>query len=208
MTTKLGLYNGALRALGEAPLLALTDNRASRRTLDSVWDDGFVDSVLEAGQWNFATRIQKLTPDTAITPAFGYRNAFVKPDDFVRLTGISADEFIGYPLMEYSYETGYWFSDVEELYIRFVSNHVDYGGDLSAWTRAFVEYAKHALAAEAAPMVNDSKLKDVVQLRDRFLADAKSRDGMEQPTQSPPPGSWLQARTRSGFNTNRIIFER
>ena len=39
MASKLSIYNGALRAIGERRLASLTEDRASRRELDDAYDD-------------------------------------------------------------------------------------------------------------------------------------------------------------------------
>ena len=81
MTSKLTLFNGALRLLGERRLASLTEDRPARRYLDDAWDDGLVDDALEQGFWNFATRTVQMTASTSVEPEFGYRYAFQKPDD-------------------------------------------------------------------------------------------------------------------------------
>lgn len=209
MATKLGLYNAALRHLGEVPLASLTEARASRRALDAVYDNDFIKYVLEAGQWNFATRASELTYEPSITPSFGYSRAFSQPDDYVRPLAISADEFFNVPLLEYSEETGYWFCDHDTLYVKYVSNDSSYGGNLGVWPATFTKYAELHLAEQAAATVNPDKFADVVKLCKRALVDALSKDAMADPTKFLPMGSWAaSALGNSRLRRSRIGFER
>lgn len=109
-TGQLGLYNVALRAIGERSLDALTDSGEPRRELDAVWStgNGALRFLLEQGFWNFAIRTQMLDHSASATPAFGLTYAFERPSDMVRLLDISADERFSLPLNEYESEAGYF----------------------------------------------------------------------------------------------------
>ena len=98
MTDQLGLYNGALRMLGESRLSSLTEAVENRRLLDEVWDDGAVNSCLEFGYWNFATRTVQASYDPDATPAFGFTYAYSKPTDWIKTAAIASDEFFRNPL--------------------------------------------------------------------------------------------------------------
>ena len=111
MPDQLSIYQAALRNLGETRLSSsgLTDERPSRYEMDNVWDDDFRDEVLEMGQWKFAMRTTAITYDSALsTPDFGYKYGFQIPSDYIRLCGISADEYFRNPLEDYSTENDYW----------------------------------------------------------------------------------------------------
>lgn len=209
MATKLGLYNAALRHLGETPLASVTESRPSRRALDAAYADGFIDAVLEAGQWNFASRASELTYEPSITPGFGYSRAFTQPDDFIRLLAISADEFFNVPLLEYSEEAEHWFCEHDTLYVKYISNDASYGGNLGAWPETFTVYAGYVLAERIAASVNASKLEDVVKLCRRAKTDALSKDAMADPTKFLPMGTWAaSALGNSRLRRSRIGFER
>ena len=133
-TDRLDVYNGALRRLGSRRLASLTENREPRRVLDDIWNNGaLVNYALERGEWNFALRSVQGAYNAGITPGFGFRCAFDKPDDFRRLAGLSADEYFRRPLTaeEYTDEGGYWLSDNDTIFIRYVSSHDNYGYDSS-----------------------------------------------------------------------------
>lgn len=210
MATQLGLYNGALRHLGETPLASVSESRASRRVLSSIYSDGFVKAVLEAGQWNFATRSSELTYEPSVTPSFGYSKAFTVPSDYVRLAAISTDEKFNTPLMDYREEAGYWYCDHETIYVSYVSDDASFGGNLGAWPESFKRFAELYLAELAAPAINRDKLGDVVKLCRQAKMDALSKDAMADPVKFLPQGTWAGATLGNGgrFLRSRIGFER
>lgn len=125
MTDRLKLYNGALLILGEREIATLTDEREARRSLDQVWNDNGVRRMLEMAQWKFAMRATRVDYDTGITPQWGYRRAFAKGSDWVATSAVCYDEFFRTPLLRYVDEVGYWFADVDEIFVRYVSDGPD-----------------------------------------------------------------------------------
>lgn len=207
MATKLSLYKGALRALGETTISELTDTRPARYTLDEIWDNGFRDLVLSAGFWNFATRTIEIDYDSDITPGItgGYTRAFSKPSDWLRTVMVSADGSFNTPFNDYIDEQGYWFSDLDTMFIKHISNHADYGYNLAIWPMNFTRYAEHVMAAEGAERITQNRVKksDVMDIAGNWLSIAKSTDAMNQPISLPPSGSWVKARGGSGGMTRR-----
>lgn len=203
-TSKLSLYNGALRLLGERRLSSLTEDRPARHYLDAAYDDGLIDYLLEQGQWNFATRSVELTNDSSITPEFGYQYGFAKPTDYVRLAALCLDEYFKAPLNEYSDEQGYWFCDYDTLYIKYISNDVDYGLDLSLWPQTFVRYAQAELADRVKEEVtgNDGKYERIKKALKDARVDARSKDVMNRPVRFQPAGTFVKARMTSGVNND------
>lgn len=212
MTTRLQLYNNALLALGERKLASLSENRESRRVLDQVWDDGFVDSVLEQGYWNFAIRTIELEYEPSIEPDFGYQRAFVKPDDYIRTAAICSDEFFNEPLLSYSDEANYWFAEIDTIYVKYVSNDEDYGNNLGEWPETFTDFAQALLASKVSQRItqSDSKTEMMEKKARKALVDARSKDAMAEPPTFMPTGNWVRSRHRrtsrtSRFNTNGTL---
>lgn len=205
-TTRLSIYNGALLEVGERKLASLSENRESRRALDEAWDGGAVDFCLNAGQWKFAKRSVELAPETSVDPGFGYQHAYAIPDDFIRTCGVFSDEYMQVPLIAYSQEAGYWFSDTSPIYVSYVSNDAAYGGDLTRWPQDFVQYVQAYLASRVIRRLTQDKAewKTMLQVVKIRLRDAKSGDAMESPTMFPPTGSWVRARLgRNGGRRDR-----
>ncbi len=197
MTTMLSLYNGALRNCGERKLASLTEEREPRRLLDDIWDDGAVRYVLELGQWNFGVRTSQLTYSPSVSnPGFGYRYAFDRPTDLVRLIGISGDEYFSMPLTEYQPEGSYFWCDLDTIYLRYISDDDAYGADLSLWPQSFVKLFESYLARELGPRLKNFSDMDRINAEFKVkLADAKAKDAMEGPSAKSPPGSWVSSRS-------------
>lgn len=197
MTTQLSIYNAALRHIGERELASLTENREPRRVLDAVWDDDFVDTCLEEGFWNFATRAIKITYSPSVEPPFGYRYAFDIPNDHVRTVAVCSDEYFNSPLTAYAVEGEYWFSDLQELYIKYVSNDNAFGMDFSLWPKTFTRWVELHMASLICERLtqNATKQEQLLKRAKRMLIDAKSKDAMAEATQFMPPGSWSRSRS-------------
>lgn len=200
MADQLNLYNEALTTfLGERSLASLTEERGPRRQLDAIWDREFVQSLLEEGQWNFAMRTMKLDASTSIEPAFGRKYAFEKPTDLVRVTHICRDEFYNFPLLTYQDEANFWFSDYDEIFIRYVSDDNDYGNDLANWPQNFTRWAASVLAQRSTQLITQNKIKvsELDKVVKGLLMKAKSVDAMKDPTRILPRGRWTSSREGS-----------
>jgi len=209
MATRLSLYNDALLLVGERALASLTETTEPRRLLDQVWNNNGVDACLEEAQWTFAMRTVQIDYDTALTPSFGYARAFTKPTDWIRTSAVCADEYFESPVTGYVDEAGYWYADLDTIYVRYVSNDTLYGGNIGAWPKAFTEFAAaHFASLLILKTTNDTaKLKLFVNperpehsIRGRALLKAKSQCAMAGPTKFLAQGAWTKARTRGTSN--------
>lgn len=204
-TSRLQLYNDALLLLGERAITALTDVSQSRSLLDTVWTDGGVNLCLEEGQWEFAMRTIRIDYDPGITPSYGYARAFDKPTDWILTSAVCTDEFFRVPTLRYVDESGFWYSDLDQLYVRYVSNDTAYGMNLALWPQTFADFVAAHFATKIILQVSNDpgKLKLFINpenslhsIRGRALLNAKSRCAMASPTQLRAQGNWAVARTR------------
>jgi hypothetical protein len=203
MTTKLARYNGALLILGERKLASLSENREPRRNLDDAWDDGIA-YALEQGFWNFAMRAIQADSSVSVTPTFGYTYAFTKPPDIVRTHSLGSNETFDPPLLTVVDEPNYWYANIDPLYVRYVSNDTAYGLDLSLWSATFNEYVDHHLAVKTCKRITGKTAdNDLLGREKRALAQARSKDAMDEPAGFPPRGSW--ATSRRGAWTDRNL---
>ena len=195
---KLVLYNDALLLCGERFIASLTEEREPRRLLDQVWASGAVDRCLEEGQWHFAMRTVELDYDTSLEPAFGYNRAFAKPDDWVLTSAVCSDEFFRSPLTRYTDEERYWYSDLDTIYVRYVSNDADYGNDLARWPKSFHDFVAAHMASRIVNKLTNSEEERarVIDQRKKALSIAKNRAAMAEPTSFASQGSWGRARNR------------
>jgi len=200
MTDKLSLYNDALLLVGERFLASLTEEREPRRLLDQVWNSGGVKYCLEQGQWFFAMRTILIDYDPSIQPSYGYERAFLKPTDWVNTSSISSDEFFRTPLTQYVDEAGFWYASLDSLYVRYVSNDVNYGMNYSLWPDSFREFVAAHLASRIVIKLSNSEAErnNIHALRKELLKNAKSRCAMAESTKFPAQGNWTKSRMRGG----------
>lgn len=197
--TRLGIYNEALRICGERKLASLSENRPPRHYLDDVWDGGGVRRCLEQAQWKFAMRTKRLDFDPDITPEFGLRYAFAKPTDWVVTAGVCSDEHFKVPINDYEDEAGYWYAELDELYVRYVSDDAAYGMNLGLWQGGFTKYVATYFAGEIVlKLTSDAKKMEAIVgprgLLSRALSDAKATDAMGGPARFPAQGAWSSSR--------------
>jgi len=173
--------------------------------LDDAWNAGAVDYCLSQAYWKFATRTVKLEPDPNITPAFGFRYAFEKPSDHLITAALTDDEYLNHPLLDYSFEQGYWYADVDEIYLQYVSNGETYGGDLTKWSINFTQYFELYLAYQTSGNIEggDNAFKLIARRMKDALSEAKSTDAMENPTKFIPQGQWTQSRSGGSSRNDR-----
>lgn len=202
MASQLSIYQEALEHLGERPLASLTEDREPRRALDQAWDRTVL-YCLEKGFWNFALRSVELEAEAAVDPAFGYAYCFAKPTDWIRTFTVSAGDTF-HPIDDYLDENGYWNADSDPLYVRYVSSDTDFGLNYSAWPGSFSAYVAAALARRVCKRLTNSTdtYEILFKLESRHLADAQSKDAVNQGPQRMPAGSWTTSRS-SGHDYSR-----
>jgi len=197
MTDRLSIYNGALLMTGNRRLANLTENVESRYILDDIWQNGGgVKHCLEQAFWNHALRTVLVEYSPSIETPWGYRRAFDKPSDLVRIYTICTDEYFKNPLHEYQDEGNFWYADYDELYLRYVSNGDDYGMDMSLWPESFSRYVEGYFAVRAIKRLTDAG-EDYKDLRDivrRLLTDAKAKDAQKDPVGYAPMTGWQESR--------------
>ena len=181
MATQLGLYNAALLEIGDRGLASLSEDVEARRVLDLCYADA-VAGCLEAGAWNFAIRTVQADADPEITPGFGLAYVFAKPSDWVRTCAISLDENFAVPLTRYVDDVDYWSADATPIYVRYVSDDVSRGLDLTLWPRSFTRYVELELAWRIAErLTQNASKKDLIgRDRDRAKRNALNKDALNE----------------------------
>ena len=200
-TSKLTLYNGALRLLGQSALSSLTDAVENRRLLDAAYDEDAIDFTLEQGNWNFAIRTIESNYDSSVSdPGFGFSRAFAKPSDWRKTVRLASDEYFKAPMTheQYNDESSYWWCDLDVIYVQYVSSDSSYGADLSLWSQSFVKYFQAHLAEQIAPVIFQSSddLKKIASWTQQALNMARSNDAQNEGAKFHPPGAWANARRR------------
>lgn len=195
MADRLSIYRGALRLLGPSNLASLTEDIPDKRALDAAWQDS-VTSMLERGMWNFAIRTVELSVDENVEPLFGFQHAFSKPADWVRTVSISEYADFHEGLRRFEDETQYWHCDPEKLYVRYVSNDEAYGWNIGAWRQHFADALSAYLAFQCGLPISADKgnRNDLYQLFKELLADAKTKDAVDERVRDKPPGRLTRSR--------------
>lgn len=194
---RLQLYNIGLAFIGESGLSTLSDSVEARRLLDEVWNrgNGAIRYCLEKANWAFARRTIKLDTDADLTPQFGYTNVFTEPTDWIRLDAISGNEKFNPPLLDYEREAGLIHADITPIYLRFISDDSDYGGNFDKWPESFSQYVGSYLGSEIAPRLKNAVDREALKKDlEKILNDAKGKDAVQEPTRWTPLGSWSSAR--------------
>jgi hypothetical protein len=202
MTTKLTLYNAAIRKLGHERLASLAEASTARYALDDAYDET-LGYCLEQGFWNFAMRAVQIDRSASVTPTFGYTHAFAKPADLIRLYAMSAEDTLRAALTDFVDEPNYWFANQDPLFVKYVSDDTAYGRDLSIWPVTFANYVALRLAAETCRRITGSApSEDLRREEKRAKIDAASKDAMNEPAGFLPGGTWVRSRG-SGANASR-----
>jgi len=206
---RLDIYNGALLRLASRKLATLSEARESRRVLDQYWgaQNKIVSYALERGDWNFALRSRQIEAETSVEAEWGWQHAFAKPTDVRRLSALSGDERMKSPLTAdgYSDERGYWLSDTDPLYVRYVSDDTLYGFNSGVWTEGFIDYLEARLAwLSCNRITNDKGLKQMLEGEMKTaLSNAKSVDAMGEGIKFLPTGSWARSRSAGSRTKDR-----
>lgn len=211
-TTKLGLFNGALKEIGQPKVSDIGEPIKSARSLVDVYDNVVAD-CLATGSWNFAMETIQVDADTGVTPGFGYSKVFAKPADWVNTVAISGDPYFSFPLTSYYDDANFWSADFSPIYVRYVSNDTGLGLALDRWTPAFRRFVELELADRVCIDLTEGKGKrdDVGKRRDKARKAALAQDALNEPQPKfPPPGSWTMARAgrlglRERGNRNSLI---
>lgn len=206
-TDRLKIYNGALLECGVRAIASLSVDEESRYLLDNVWNDGGVDHCLSEGQWRFAIRTQKLDYDSSIQPDFGLRHGFNKSTDWLLTSAVCQDEYFRTPLLNYTDESGILYADLDQIFVKFVSNDADYGMNFSIWTPAFTLYVKRYFASRIILQISNDDSRHTALLGsgtsrgllDKALLDARNRDAISEPTRFPAMNWWNRARRSRGY---------
>lgn len=215
MPSPTDIANRALAHLGQNRVTSIDERTVEADIIRDVYDE-VRKGALRAHPWNFAIRRAVLGPDTT-APAFGWRFRFRKPAANERefhagwlrtLTIHDTDRAeqgryhdIGRdPQIPYEDEGGFFLSNVDTLYLRYVADIPD----INRWDSLAREYFALTLGAEVAIRFTESNTRQstLYEMAGRKLVQARAVDGMDTPSRQYPIGSWERARI-GGFFSNR-----
>lgn len=203
MPSKLGIWNDALRMIGEHRLTSLTEDTEARYVLEDAWADAKT-FVFTEGLWNFATVTGTLTANVALTPIPGFTYAFDKPTYWLRTITVSSNSLFDVEAL-YRDEANKLYANVSTLYIRYISSEKSADGDIANWPSAFAKLMAAYLANICANRISGSKsdADGLKALYKEYLASAKNKDALDQSQIYFAPGSWVRALRGSNSKRDR-----
>ena len=197
MADKLVIFKGALRLLGDAHgLSSLTEVNPAREALESAWNPA-ITYLLEQGLWNFAIRPVELANDEDAEPLHGYNHVFSKPDDWVRTAAVSDEGTFRGGFEDFDDVVGYWYANVDPLYVKYVSDDEAYGWNIGAWRQSFAKTAEAYLAFECGLPISADRgnRNDLYSLYEKRLSKAKALDAVDERVRYQPAGRLVRSRT-------------
>lgn len=205
MADQLYVYNRALQILKSTALASLSEVSERRVVLDANYNE-LLTAYLEEGFWKFAIRSVKIEADTDITPGFGYTYAFNQPEDLRKTYQVASDEFfLNMWWDDWIEESNLWWANVDEIYVRYVSDDATYGLDLTKWTGRYTEAFCHQLAYRCAGLVSGSDPEKLLKEAVKTRSEALQFEAHREPAKRQPEGRWNRARHNLGWGGRRYL---
>ncbi len=180
MTEKVRIANIALNMLGEKAITSLDDDSDRARAIKIHYETAR-DSTLEAHEWTFAIKRWIPSPD-ATAPVWGPSHAFPIPSDVLRVISVHGDNSSfsvtnDTEQVQWLVERNQVVCDEEVIYCRGIQRVEEEG----RFTKLFDQALSAKLASLVAVSVSASVdlQANMLGFYAQFLADAKSRDGLQ-----------------------------
>lgn len=201
--TKLGVFNKALRAIGDLRLASLTEDVEARYVLDEAWESCMC-FVFTEGLWNFATRTEAITADPGQPAIPGFSFTFDKPVSWIRTITISQTSLFDLEA-NYRDENNRIYANFDTLYIRYISNEKSTDDQVPNWPAAFADAVAMYLAKECGERLSGSgeKAAALAQGYKDAIASAKNKDALDQSKMTLRPGNWVRAMRGSSIPRDR-----
>lgn len=197
MASVIGIVNSALYKVGAKKQIVSLDEGTPAANFMSARYEDLRDDLLRAHPWNFAVKRVKLAR-LAETPAYEYDYKYAMPSDIIR-TLLLSDNSAGTGVVDYREESGTYFSNAEELWLKYVYKVTD----PNQMTADFREVLALKIAIEAAiTIANSNSMSETMEARfQKAMLKAMSVDSMSDRPSSLPSGSWTTCRSRAGVGT-------
>jgi len=204
MADKLALYKQALFHLGAATIGSLTDDVASRYSLDVAWP-GAVEEAFNEGDWNFAKASTQLSQSYTVPLAVGWAYVFDYPTDYLRTVDVSPQpRFCGF--RDFHDENGGLHARTTTIYLQYISKAKMADNKVNTWPTMFWRYVALKLAYDSCDRITSgsTKTEELRRRLEKALRQAKSVDARQERVKQVGPGSWLRARGGYGGHSNPI----
>lgn len=194
----INIYNDALMIMGLEPLTSTSDDSNRRYRLSLALSTGIVEELMEDLSWQFGQTTELLAYDSGIDPDWGYSYAFEKPSALHRIDGLYVDEYQQVPLRQYHDEGDYFYANVTEIYLTFIST--TFLTTPSSWPTYFKKLVAAKMAKDAAPSLKmeGADTANAYKIFEERDSSSKSIDAMQSPPKILASGSWTGSRNRGG----------
>lgn len=174
-TTKLIVWNAALRELGAAPLTDTTSANTRQYELNAAWDHA-VEDVLSQKDWAFTRRRSTLAgvADTSFPP-YSYRAS--KPSDYLRKAWVKANADDEFELDHAEVAANIYLFTASGL-LEYISDHAD-NYDPANWPPHFTRALTLYLAARVAPKLARAGAADLGRLESQYQTALSEADDKE-----------------------------
>lgn len=196
MPTKTTVLNDCLGLLGQTLVDSDTDDTENTRILNAHWGS-VVELAHEKTAWDFAKLRAKL-PRSDTVPAFGYQFYYTLPGDLLRILWLSPTGNKGDDLLNYEGEPGKIATDVEAVYLLYVSETSR--DAVGRWSESFAHYVACELASRAMSKINPAAAEGVLRERKKAQSDAIGLDATQGPIQRRRLGTWARSARGSRFS--------
>ena len=178
------ICNRALVKLGEKTILSLDDDSKTGRTCNLLYEPTR-DYVLRSHPWNFAIKRVELAQNTE-GPVYDYDYSYKLPSDCLRVLIPNREQWV------YGIEGRNLVTDWPDSWLKYI-RRVE---DTNQMDASFKESLACKLAAEMAVTLtdNDARHKDMVQLYQISITQARGVDAMEDGPRWLTSEEWLDSR--------------
>lgn len=185
-TSEVQLCSNALLMLGAQTINSFDDESDRALLVSNLWDN-MRDAILRAHPWNCAKKRASLAADAA-APAFEFAYQFTLPGDCLRV--LSVGEEGEHP--RYKIEGRKILTDESECKLTYIYRNED----VPTWDALLVSAAEAFVAMTCAyPITKSASQQDnMIRLWQAKLREARSVDGLEEPTDDVGDTPFLSVR--------------
>ena len=189
MATDVSICSNALVMLGAAPIASFTEGTTGAKVASNLYPDQKRD-FLRAHPWNAAIVRVQLAP-LSNAPAFGWRSAFLLPNDCVRVLSVE----YGDSDIEHKVEGRNILASTSAVDLRYITNLA-----VDRWDASMVSAMTLRMAgAMCYAITKSASLTDAwMAAAERKMREAKSLDGQEGTPDSIDDDPFMRARYPGG----------
>lgn len=205
MTTRLTVFNSALRLIGEETISDPDVSSKPGRELRAAFPEASA-VCLSSGNWNFAIERSQLVRGAA-PPRWGYKYAYQTDASLLKIVFVSPSGFERDDTRDYADEKGLLLCDHEALYVKWVSR--DWiEARIGDWSPLYADYVAADLGERVCEVLTgkSSREKGIDRETTRRRRAALAFDAQQSPQARRNPGSFVTARRsrlgiRNGWET-------